>query len=491
MSGELDRRRFLQWTFAGTLLGGCPVFADTFPDRLVIGGESLSVGHMLRDGHEFPEPTVRTRHDVVIVGGGLAGLTSAYLLRGEDVLLLEKEPQWGGNARLEERYDRSFAIGSAFLHEDDEAARLARELGLRPMPIEDWDGTVLAGRFIPNTWRDGLNELPYRRSVRAKFKALREDALSWKLEDEAGKLDQVALIEVLGPYGQEVLQWWHTYCPSNWGGRADRIAASVAIEELRWMAGDDESDGRATWPGGIGALSSHLAERLTPVMGERMIREATVIRVVPQNDRVEVTYVRDGVVTAVSAKTVIMATPQYISSRVLSEVPDDQLAAMRRLRYAPYAVVNLVFDRPVYDKTYDTWCPGARFCDVIVADWVERRHGAALDRHQVLTCYAPLLEEERRQLLTADGCRKLAQKVVVDFQGLLPQTRVEPIEVRIYRRGHAFHIAQPGLGPVQWRASTPIGRVSFANADSQNLVSSAAGAVNAARRAVREIEGFL
>ncbi len=46
----------------------------------------------------------------MIVGGGVAGLSAAYFLRGKDWLLLEKEDHFGGNAYQEE-FD-----SPAFLH---------------------------------------------------------------------------------------------------------------------------------------------------------------------------------------------------------------------------------------------------------------------------------------------------------------------------------------------------------------------------------------
>ena len=43
-----------------------------------------------------------------------------------------------------------------------------------------------------------------------------------------------------------------------------------------------------------------------------------------------------------------------------------------QIRYIPYPVVNLIFDKPVFNQWYDTWCPGNTFTDFIVADWVVR-----------------------------------------------------------------------------------------------------------------------
>jgi ribulose 1,5-bisphosphate synthetase/thiazole synthase len=46
-----------------------------------VDGEDNRICHQVRDGKFFTRPPASARHDVVIVGGGVSGLTAAYRLR--------------------------------------------------------------------------------------------------------------------------------------------------------------------------------------------------------------------------------------------------------------------------------------------------------------------------------------------------------------------------------------------------------------------------
>jgi monoamine oxidase len=213
------------------------------------------------------------------------------------------------------------------------------------------------------------------------------------------------------------------------------------------------------------------------------------VAVEPQKGEARVTYARQGKLMAISARAVIMATPKFITSRLVAGLPDAQREAMRKIRYQPYPVVNVIFNRPVYNRGYDTWAPGKAFTDFIVADWVVRNQAGYHQKHNILTFYTPLPEVERGRLLTEAGCRELAGAVLRDFQGLLPEFKVDPIEVHIYRRGHPMFMATPGtysrIIPI---ARQPMERVFFANTDSEGPESLTSGAVTASRRAAEWVE---
>jgi hypothetical protein len=140
---------------------------------------------------------------------------------------------------------------------------------------------------------------------------------------------------------------------------------------------------------------------------------------------------------------------------------------MRRTRYAPYPVVNVIFDKPVYNRGYDTWCPGNSFTDFIVADWTIRNNPGYHQKHNILSFYTPLRETQRSTLLEEDNCKSLAARVLADFQKLLPEFNVDPVEVRIYRRGHPMFMATPGqYTKNRVAAAHAMERIYFSNNDS-------------------------
>jgi len=489
-----NRRDFIKFVVAGSVTAGCPIdlslLAAETP-RPEVEGEDNRICHEVRDGKIFSRPPVSARHDVVIVGGGVSGLTAAYLLRNRDFLLLEKEPHWGGNAYLMEYQGCAYATGSAFLGKSEYAYSFAKEIGLEPLPINDRDSTIIKGEWIANTWTEGLDKLPYPASVREGFKKFKKDMLAIDLNKRATELYNVPFSDFMKGYPIEVKQWWDTFGPSNWGATTENTAAALGIDNLQEIGADTVPE-FYTWPGGLGVITKRLAEILQSKFAEHMQLGATTVAVVPDNNEVQVTYMQGAELKTVAAKTVIMASPKFITRRIVQGLSEKQSDAMQQVRYIPYPVVNLIFDKPVFNKSYDTWCPGNAFTDFIVADWVIRNQPGYKQKYNILTCYTPMSEDDRGSLLTESGARKKAASVLDDFQKLFAGSNVDPIEVHIYRRGHPLYMSTPGLyTKVQPLTRQPMDRVFFANTDSEGSESTTSKGIMAAGRAVKEAENRL
>lgn len=482
-----NRREFLKFVVAGSMAAGCPVNLTLFeaagapkPD---VDGDHYKVCHEVRDGHVFARPPISKRYDIVIVGGGASGLSAAYFLRQHDFLLLEKESHWGGNAYLEEYLDQAYATGSAFDMKGSPSDHLARELGLTLLPINSPDPSIINGKWIPDTWGAGLDELPYSDSVRESFKRLRKDLLTLDTTRNAELLDSEPLSKYLKGYAPEIKKWWDGYGLSNWGANSDDTSAFVAVAEFKDMVNLAKSDPRVTLPGGNGALTQKLADTLLPQFSDRMVADATIVAVEPEKNDVRVAYVKDGSVHAVGAKLVIMATPKFITWRILSGLPGDQLDAMQSFRFCPYPVINMIFEKPFYTRAYDTWCPGNTFTDFIVADWVMLKQPGYRSKNGILSFYTPYSELKRNDLLQIETCRRIALNALRDFHKLQPDFDAVPLEIHFFRRGHPMFVPRPEMySKIIPRARKPLERVFFANTDSVGPVSDISNAVEISRR---------
>ena len=491
-----NRRDFIKFVVAGSVAAGCPIdlslLAAQTDEKPIVEGEDNHICHQVRDGKVFTPPPVSARHDIVIVGGGVSGLSAAYMLQHRDILLLEKEPHWGGNAYVMEYDGVTYATGAAFLDRSEYSYQFAKEIGLEPLPINNWDGTIVNGEFVADTWGDGLDKLPYSPVVREGFKKFKAELLAIDLQQRQKELFAIPFSNFLKGYPEEVKRWWDNYGPSNWGAASEDTAAAIGVYEMRAIAGAGRKDERYTWPGGLGAITKKLAETLQPRLQDRMQTGATIVMVVPGKNEVQITYMQGDELRTVAAKAAIMATPKFITRRIVQGLPQIQDDAMHQIRYIPYAVVNLIYDKPVFNRGYDTWCPGNKFTDFIVADWVIRNQPGYKQKYNILSCYTPMPEEDRGYLLTENSARKVAENVLQDFKKLQSATNVDPIEVHIYRRGHPMYMSTPKLfTDAQPLARHELDRVFFANTDSEGPVSSTATGILAAQRAVKEAEARL
>src|SRR3984893_3990328 len=251
-----SRRDFIKFVVAGSVAAGCPLEATLLPvpDREPAGsplvrGENFEVCHQVRDGHRFERPDATRKAGIVIVGGGVAGLSAAYFLGGKDWLLLEKEDHFGGNAYQEEYQGHPYGAGSGYAYRNDLGDQLAKEIGLALPLVDNPDPTIVNKTFVPDTWKTGLDELPYSKEVRQSFKKFRDDMMKIRINEKMAELDAQPFTDFTGSYAPEVTQWWDAYGPSNWGATTEESSAYVGLSNVQDLLRGGDSK-RVILPGG-------------------------------------------------------------------------------------------------------------------------------------------------------------------------------------------------------------------------------------------------
>lgn len=226
-----------------------------------------------------------------------------------------------------------------------------------------------------------------------------------------------------------------------------------------------------------------LAEWLKPKIGERLVTSAAVYRIETEGKTAIVRYRKDGEPAAVRARTVIVATPKFYASHIIPGLPDDQRAAMRAIRYAPFPVFNVCLKSVGPEPAYDNWFLDTPFTDFIPADWILHAGKGPKARKTVLTVYHPLPTSRRAELLVDESVLAMADAVAAALEHHFPGTLDKIAQIRVFRRGHPMYISTPGRGALAEAASRAFGPIHFANTDSDVGVSSFDSALTAARRA--------
>ncbi|MFN3437457.1 MAG: FAD-dependent oxidoreductase [Acidovorax sp.] len=506
IGAALSRRRWLQTSGAvlgGALLPGCEKAARTLEGGFT--GIDMARGHQLRDllkTGTLPAPTVVRRAQVIIAGGGVAGLAAARSLRlagVDDFALLELEDAPGGNSRGGMVNGITCPLGAHYLPVPGDDARevqdLLEELGLRRRVAGRWqyDERHLCHSpqerlFFEGEWQEGL--LPvhgvgeatldqYRRFaqvVNREAKAARFAMPALKLWGSKQPLalthqalDAMTFSAWLAQEGLDDahLRWYLDYCcRDDYGAGVDRVSAWAGIHYFASRHGfhapgeavDEARESVLTWPEGNGWITHRLAEPLANTLnGGGQLRTATsVLRITETRHGVEVdafNHTTDSV-ERWQAPRCIVALPVFVAARVVHNPPAFLTGAAQRLQWAPWLVANIHIDTPLTDR------PGAApaWDNVLYADPTAGGLGYVNAGHQrldprtavagptVLTYYQALgdVPDARQQLATAPW-QQWADAALAALAVPHPDLRQRATRVDITRYGHAMSIPVPGI----------------------------------------------
>ena len=496
----LQRRQFVAGAaaLATAALGGCDRAAPPLEGGFT--GIDMARGHQLRDllqTGSLPAPTVVRRAQVIIAGGGVAGLAAARSLRlagVQDFALLELENTAGGNSRGGSVSGMACPLGAHYLPVPGDDARevqdLLEELGLRQRVAGRWryDERHLCHSpqerlFFDGEWQEGL--LPVHGVGEATLDQYRRFAQAGEREAQAARfampalrlwgskqplalthqaLDAMTFGAWLAQEGLEDahLRWYLDYCcRDDYGAGVDRVSAWAGIHYFASRHGfhapgeavDEARESVLTWPEGNGWITHRLAE---PLRSAGQLQTATsVLRITEGRHGVEVdafNHATDSV-ERWQAPRCIVALPVFVAARVVQNPPAFLTGAAQRLSWAPWLVANIHIDSPLTDR------PGAApaWDNVLYADptagglgYVNAGHqrldvGAAIAGPTVLSYYQALgdVQGGRQQLATLPW-QQWADAALAALAVPHPDLRQRATRVDITRYGHAMSIPVPG-----------------------------------------------
>jgi protoporphyrinogen/coproporphyrinogen III oxidase len=298
---------------------------------------------------------------VVIVGGGISGLTAAYRLKeaGFEVTLLEREDTVGGKARSSSADGITFDWGpNGFLSNAPETLQLMRDLELEDElePASD----AVKHRFV---WRGKLQELPGTppaairtalltplEKLRALLEwfvpALREPRPESVYDFAARRFGQAVADRFIGPMVSGItagdarttsLDALFPRMRAMEQSKSSLLRALIDGQRQVRKSGKPPTPARLTGfkRGGIQRLS----DRLREVLGPSVRCGVTAIKLEQFNGR----YRLDTSAGVLEADVVILGTPAFVSANLLETLRPELATELRDIPYASVRVFGLAY----------------------------------------------------------------------------------------------------------------------------------------------------
>lgn len=504
-------RRELLTSFLGLpfLASGCSLTTPKLPGRGSFQGGSADVGHRIRDGLPRSAPKAApTQADVVIVGGGVAGLSAARKLRqaGIDrVVLLELEEKPGGTSLSGESDVVAYPWGAHYLPvplpHNRSLIDLLDEMGIVEQIASDGSPRIAEQHlcrapqervFHSGVWYEDLYlragasqtdlaELESFKTQIHEFVAFRDQdgrtaftipAADCSQNSELLALDQLTMAEWLrqNGYSSERLFRFVDYaCKDDYGMTVEQTSAWAGLFYFASRVGEagGTSQPFITWPEGNGRIISHL----TGLCADHIHSGWAVARIQPlDSGSLEVAAFRGDTMEfrVWQARRVLFAAPPFLAPYLIPDLDEERTAAFRQFEFGSWLVANLhLTDRPKSDGFPLCW-------DNVLYDspslgYVVATHQAGLDfGPTVLSYYYPLCDDdpkvarERLLQLTWD---EWADVVLTDLEQAHPEIRSLCKQLDIMRWGHAMIRPRPGFitGDSRRKSAEPFRGIHFAH----------------------------
>jgi spermidine dehydrogenase len=362
-------------------------------------GPAIADGHRVRDSFDFGDPadTAET-YDLVVVGGGLGGLTAAYFYNRDvtgdkKILILDNHPDFGGDSQRNdltvvgknETKNIKVTMGGDYQWEIEpeyrEVVQLWEELGIDLSEKSDLafapeayqDHIFIDGQWHMDFWETGYmsDDSPWSQKAVNDYDDLWDNYLTsfewepwYKVKKQLAELDKMSFKQWMESKGwhEDVIYLMDMWVRSDFGAGVDTMSAANGM----W----DYTGGDYTmfkWPGGMSGFARNLVNVLIPeALKDRDIIEgaldksaldrpdnkinlrldSTVVAVEHEGsaenaEHVLVSYMKDDKLHQLKAKSVIMAGGGYMTKNIVKGLPQLQKDAYDKFYYSAYMVANV------------------------------------------------------------------------------------------------------------------------------------------------------
>jgi protoporphyrinogen/coproporphyrinogen III oxidase len=412
--------------------------------------------------------------EIIVVGGGIAGLATGWRLRRRDVVLLEAADRTGGRLRSERRGAYWLNWGAhVFSGPGSATGQLLDEVGVEAVPVPGelaalamngrllTDGRVLTYPFrVPMPWASRLALV--RAGAKVRLAVRRYGAACQPVPGEShGALQQRvydfmgdrSFADFVGPLPQDADAMFRPTVMRS-AGSPEQVSAGAGVGYFR-LVWDRKSGLSRSILGG----SATLTEAIRAELGSRVRTGSEVNEVIRDRGGTLVRYGSGSGSGELRARHCVITTPAPIAARIAADLEPETAAALRQIRYGPFVSAAFLTDEAgpaLWDRCYAIAAPGRSFniffnvTSIARSAEPERRPGSSI------MVFAPA--ELAARLLDLDDAAIL-ERLIADADEIFPGFGAQVREAQVRRWPLGLAYCFPGRGRLQPALTRPLKQI--------------------------------
>ena len=483
----MKRRKFIQYTSLASLpllLKSCDWLSSGHDFGITVHTD-IHTGHLVFESQSFPKGAA-LKTETLIVGGGIAGLSAAARLKGQNFLLCELSDNLGGTSSWTEHGGATFAQGAHYdlaypANYGPEVLELLESLNI--IEFEPWRQAwnfvdrqhLIMGRRESRCFENGafrqevLGDGPlYNQFIELIEKYSGEMRMPTRLIDEKHyELNSLNFIDFLKgklELNPDFIRGLDYHMLDDWGGTATEVSALAGVHYFACRPYYRQVVDLFSPPEGNG----YFIKKLAALHSNELLTKHLVKSIKPERAgfTVEVVDVANREVKTIEANKVIYAGQKH----ALKYIMPESYTRFEQNVYAPWLVLNFVLRNELDEIGY--WQNEMIMDDTTFMGFVDSnlQHKQRQEK-RVLTAYYCLPPDSREDLRNVEENKSVIVDKTLSYLNQNFSTDLSDLVEHVYIKvmGHAMPVPKPGYLFQDKNQGRPYQNLTYAGVDNARL----------------------
>ncbi|MCX6580019.1 MAG: FAD-dependent oxidoreductase [Candidatus Aminicenantes bacterium] len=406
-------------------------------------------------GNQLTNPDQNKQYDTIVIGGGMAGLSAAFYLQNSDVLVLEVKDRPGGRMQSEDIKGMIMNWGTQYLLNKNIAFH--QFISKLKIPMQHHTitsvkvGFVINNEYFADFTSSGNGFHNIWGIISCLSRSYRETVIARESKKERESFDMETADSLYKNLEGNIRKFIEAYLKAASSAPISNISRLWAAELLTDILSPIDV---------VKGGTAKIAEVLATTLGDRIIYNAEVTSVQSVDGGVTIEVKFDSKSILLRARHCIVSVPAPICMKIVNDLPEWKINALRNVHYGSYISVAYVLAKATWERGLGAVASGYTFSGWIDVNAINGDlTPPSVSKPMIMLCIVPTTPDSPLWRM-ADNT--IAENIWNELLTIFPEIHNARLDMKVRR----FEIGEPipnmGYFTKLRQLQLPVGNIHFA-----------------------------